>query len=106
MRGKAGIAGAQHHHAVVQVEPPQDFLGAGEHALVLVAALLRRGDGDELDLGELVLADHAAGVLAGGARFGTEAWRAGGEAQRELALGENFFTHEVRQRHFRGRDEP
>ena len=43
------------------------------------AALLRRGDRDELDLGELVLADHAARVLAGGAGLGAEARRAGGE---------------------------
>ena len=38
-------------------------------------ALLRRGDRDKLDLGELVLADHAAGVLAGGAGLGAKARR-------------------------------
>src|SRR5215467_237929 len=74
LRGKAHVAGAEGDHAIMQVEPPQNFLGAGEHALVLVARLFRRGDRDQLDLGELVLADHAAGVFAGGAGLGAEAW--------------------------------
>ena len=81
LRGKAHVAGAQRHHAVVQVEPAQHFFGAGEHALVLVLALLRRGDGDELDLGELMLADHAAGVFARRPRLGAKARRTGGEPQ-------------------------
>ena len=50
--------------AVGKAEALQHFLGAGRHALVLGEALLGRGDGDQLDLGELVLADHAARVLA------------------------------------------
>ncbi len=90
----------------MQVEPAQHFLGAGEHALVLVFALLGRGDGDELDLGELMLADHAARVLAGGAGFGAEARRAGGEAQRQLRFVEDGFADEIGQRHFGGGDEP
>ena len=59
----------------MQVELLQHFFRAGEHALVLVARLLRRGDRDEFDLGELVLADHAARILAGGAGLGAEARR-------------------------------
>src|SRR5262249_44373702 len=70
--GKAHVAGAERDHAVVQIEPAQNFLGAGEHALVLVPALFGRGDGDEFDLVELMLADHAASILTLGARLGTE----------------------------------
>ena len=65
-----------------------------------------RGDADQLDLVELVLADHAARVLAGGARLGAEAGRAGGEAQRQLLLVEDLVVHEVGERHLGGRDQP
>ena len=81
------------HSSMVRIrqpEPLQDFLGARGHALVLGEALLGRGDGDQLDLGELVLADHAARVLAGGARFRAEARRPRGEAHRQLRFVEDF----------------
>ena len=69
--------------------------------------LLRRGDRDQLDLGELVLADHAARVLAGRARFGAEARRAGGEPHRELVgFIDDGFADEIGQRDFGGGDEP
>ena len=90
----------------MQVEPTQHLLGAGKHALVLVLALLGRGDGDELDLGELVLADHPARVLAGGARLGAEARRAGGEPHGQRGFVDDGFAHEIGQRHFGGGDEP
>ena len=63
------------HDAVGQLQPLQHRLGAADHALVLGLRLLRRGDADQLDLVELVLADHAPGVLAGGAGLGAEAGR-------------------------------
>jgi len=52
-----------------------------------------------------VLADHAARVLAGGAGFGAEARRAGGEAQRQLGFVEDRLADEVCQRDFGGGDE-
>ncbi len=70
----------------MQVEPPQHLLGAGQHALVFGFAVFRGRDGDEFDLGELVLPDHAARILAGGAGLGAEARRQRGEAQRQLGL--------------------
>ncbi len=73
---------------------------------MLVPPLLGRGDGDELDLGELVLADHAAGILARRAGFGAKARRERGEAQRQRVLVEDQFAHEIGQRHFGGGDEP
>ena len=66
-RGEAHVAGAERHGAERQVEPLQDVLGAGEHALVLVGGGLGRGDRDELAFHELVLAQHAARVAPGGA---------------------------------------
>ena len=53
-----------------------------------------------------MLADHAACVLASGARLGTEARRAGGEAERKLFFVEDFFADEIREGHFGGGDEP
>ena len=106
LRGKAHVAGAQGHHAVVQAEPAQHFLGAGQHALVLVFGLLRRGDRDQFHLGELMLADHAAGVLAGGARFGAEARRQRGQPHRQRVFVEDGLAHEIGQRDFGGGDEP
>ena len=53
-----------------------------------------------------MLSDHAAGILAGRTRLGTEARGSGGEAQRQLALGENPLAHEICQRHLGGRNEP
>ncbi len=50
------------------------------------ASLFRATDRDQLDLLELVLADHAAHVAPAAAGLGTEAHRVGGHAQRQ-ALG-------------------
>ena len=106
LRGEAHVAGAERHDAIGQVESFQHGLGAGDHALVLVRRLLGRGDRDQLDLGELVLADHAAGVAAGRARLGAEARRAGGDAHRQLLFVEDELADEIGQRHFGGGDEP
>ena len=67
---------------------------------------LGRGDRDQLDLVELVLADHAARVAPGRAGLGAEARGQRGEAQRQLVLGEDLLAHEVGQRDFGGRDQP
>src|SRR6185437_15545580 len=85
-RGCAHIAGAEQHHAIRKVEPLQHLLGALRHALMLGARLVRMSDRHQLHLVELVLADHAARVLAGGARLGAEARRPGGVALRQGRL--------------------
>src|SRR5690349_12467741 len=66
-RGKAHVARAEKHDAVRQVQPLQDRLGAGGHALVLVLGFIGVRDRHQLDLIELMLAQHAARVLASGA---------------------------------------
>src|SRR5579883_1079432 len=85
-RGEPHIAGAEQHHPVGKAEALQHRLGAGRHALMLLARAVGMRDRDQLDLAELVLADHAARVLAGGAGLRAEAWRPRGEAERQLLL--------------------
>src|SRR5579863_2976857 len=89
----------------MQTETAQHFFGAGEHALMLVLRLLGRGDRDELDLGELVLPDHAARILASGARLRPETRRAGGVTHRQRCFVEDGFTDEIGQRNFGSGDE-
>ena len=90
----------------MQIELPQHFLGASEHPLVLILAGFRSGDGHQLDLDELVLPDHAAGVATGRTRFGAEARRQRGEAHRQFLLVDDGFTDQICERHFGGGDEP
>ena len=62
--GEAHVAGAEEHAAVGQAEEFEDALGVAGEALVLGVGVFGAGEFDELDLLELVLADHAADVLA------------------------------------------
>src|SRR5215217_1849847 len=94
-RGEAHVAGAQRHDAIGQIEALEHFLGAAEHALVLVRRLLRRCDRDELALGELVLPQHAPRVLAGSARLGAKARGERGHAEREFVFGRDGLADEV-----------
>ena len=94
------------HDAVVQVELPQYFLGAGQHPLVLVLAGFGRRDRDQLDLGELVLPDHAAGIAASRAGFRAKARRQRGQPHRQLLLVDDGFADEVGERDFGGGNEP
>src|SRR5579871_2001706 len=106
LRRETHVAGAQRDDAVVQIQPAQHLLGARQHTLMLVLALLGRRDRNELDLGELVLADHAARVLAGGTGLGAEARRERREAHRQFGLVGDCLTHQVGQGHLGGGDEP
>src|SRR3546814_1835788 len=79
-------------------EPLQHGLGAADHALQLVGRLLRRGDRDQLDLVELVLAQHAAGVAAGRAGLRAETGRQRADVQRQSLGGEDRVGHQDRTR--------
>src|SRR5262249_43386150 len=57
-------------------------------------------------LSELMLPDHPARILAGGAGFRAEAGRAGREAQRQLGLVEDRLAHEIREWDFGSGNEP
>src|SRR5215472_3175604 len=105
-RGKTHVAGAEQHHPIGETETLQNLFGAGGHALVLLAGAVGMRDRDQLDLVELVLADHAARVLAGGARLGAEARRPRREAHWEPSFLDDLLGDQVGERHLRRRDEP
>src|SRR6185437_15693668 len=50
LRRKTHVSRTQSHHAVMQIELSQNLLGAGKHALMLVAAGLGRRDRHQFDL--------------------------------------------------------
>ena len=67
--------------------------------------LLGGDEHDDLDLVELVLADHAARVASGRAGLGAEAGRVRGVEERERIRGEHLVAVQVRDRHLGGRDQ-
>ena len=103
---KTHVAGAERDDAMRQVQFLQDFLRRVGHALMLGRRLFRRGDGHQLDLGELVHAGHAARVLAGRARLGAKTRRESSETQRQFRFAQDFIGDIVGQRHFGGRNQP
>ena len=103
LRGaEAHVAGAQQHLAVRQAEFLQHRFGAAGHALVLGIGLLGSGDADQLDLLELVLADHPAHIATTAAGLGAEAHRMRGHAQRQALGLDDLVADDVGQRHFTG----
>jgi hypothetical protein len=88
----------------MQIELPQHFLGAGQHALVLVLAGLGRRDRHQFDFCELMLPDHAAGVTPRGSCFRAEARRQRRQPHRQFLFVDDGLANEIGQRHFGGRD--
>src|SRR5262249_45816343 len=74
-RRESEVAGAQRDDAIVQAEALQHALGILAHRFELGVARLGRGQLDELDLVELMLADQAARILAVRAGLGAKARR-------------------------------
>ena len=105
-RPEAHVAGAKDDGAVGNIQPFQDVLGAAGHAFVLSQRILGPGQRDHLDLLELVLAQHAAGVLAGRAGLGAEALGPGGVAPGQGGLVDDLAGVQVGQGHLRRRDQP
>ena len=105
-RTKTHVSGAETHDTVMQSEALQNAFGRCRHALQLFSRLFGRGDGDKLNLGELVLTDHAAGISACRSGFRAETGRASGEAHRQLCFIENGFTHKIGEGDFSRGDEP
>src|SRR4029078_9546857 len=95
-----------HDHAIGKLELLEHGLCAFGHALVLLRGLLRRGYGYELDLVKLMLADHAARVLARGACLSAEARCPGGYPQGELRRGDHVLAPEICERYFCCGDKP
>src|SRR5260370_4938673 len=104
--GKPHVAGRQQHDPIRKAEPLQHFFGAAGHALMLGLRILGPRDRHQLDLVELMHADHAASVLTGRPRLRTETRRPGGEPQRQRRFVEYPAADEVGQRPLGGRDHP
>src|SRR5215472_17162410 len=68
--------------------------------------ILWPGDRHELDLLELMLADHAARVFPCSSSLRPETRRPGSVTPRQRTLVEDFSGDEIGQRHFGGRDQP
>ena len=73
--------------------------------LVSAVGMIRMHDLHQLHLVELVLADHAARVLAVGAGFGAEARRMADELERQLFERHDLVAHEVGDRVLGGRNQ-
>ena len=102
---EAHLAGAHQEDAVGQPEPLEEDLGALGHPLERAGAVLGRLEQDHLDLVELVDAQDAARVLAGGAGLAPEARRVGDVADRQLGRLEDLVAVDVRDRDLGGRDQ-
>src|SRR6266581_4035111 len=81
------VARAKGHDAVRDLQTLQDLFGVRGEALQRLVRFVRMHDVHQLDLVELVVSDHAAGVLAVGAGFAAEAGRMADELERELIEG-------------------
>ncbi len=75
------------------------------HFVELGDALLRPAQLHQLDLLELVLADHPAGVATGRTGLGAEAHRVRGHPDRQRGAVDDLVADQVGQRHFRGRNQ-
>jgi hypothetical protein len=87
--GETHVAGAQRHAAVRQFQRFENDFGVTGQLFVRFGRLVGMDDLHQLDLVELVLADHAAHVAAAGTGFGTEARRMADELERQR-LGRGF----------------
>jgi hypothetical protein len=81
-RCRAQLVRGDVHHAEREPELLRERLLDREQALVLVPGLLGGDEGEHLDLVELVDAEHAAGVAAGGPRLPAEVRRESRVAER------------------------
>ena len=104
-RAKAHVTGAQQHDAVRQAQRLQHGFGVAGHFFQRVVAFFGVHDLHHLDLVKLVLADHAARVAAVAAGFRAKAWRVRSQAHGQVRFGDDFISHQVGQRHFRGGDQ-
>lgn len=102
---EAHVARAQGDDAVGQLQLFQQGAGMAHHDLQLVEAVVRMGKTHHLHLGELVQADQAARVLAGGTGFGTEAGRGGAVGAGQVGLVQHLTGVDVGQGHLGGGDE-
>ena len=81
-------------------------LGPADHLVEQRRRLLGRGEGEDLDLVELVGAQHAARVAAGRAGLAPVARRVRHQPHRQVGLVEDLAGVDRRERHLGGGDAP
>ena len=89
----------------MQAESLQDFFRVADHLLQLLIAVLRPHDLDQLDLVELMHANHPARAHARRARFRAEARTVSHVTNRKLRLLQDFLSMDVGDRRFGRRQE-
>src|SRR5207302_5887624 len=91
--------------AEVRNERRRNRLGVPGQKLVLGGGVGGTGESHQLHLVELMHAQQATRILAGGARFAPEARRVGGVAERQLGGVEDLVAMQVGERDFGRGDE-
>ena len=104
--GEAHVAGAEEHAAVGKAEALEDGFGVVGEGFVLGGGVFGAGELYELDFLELVLADHAASVLAVRAGFGTVAGGVGRKGDGAGGEVDGFVAEDVGDGDLGGWDEP
>ena len=103
--GEAGVAGGQDDAAVRQLQALQHDFGVPGQFFEGVVRAVGVGDLHQLHLLELVLAEHAAGVLAVGAGLGAETGGVGGVFERQFGFVDDLAGDQVGERDFAGGDQ-
>src|SRR5690349_8657648 len=106
LRGRvAEVADGDVHHPVGDLQLGEDPLLDRQQPLVLLAGGVRLDEREHLDLVELVDAEDAAGVTAGGSGLAAEAGREGAVAERQRAGVEDLVGVEAGEGDLRGAGE-
>src|SRR5581483_5044519 len=100
------VSRTQHDDPIVQSEPLQYRFSVVRELLVLFVGFVRARELHQLHFLKLVLADDATHVLAVGTGFAAETWSVRGERDGQPRAIEHFVAVEIRDRHFRSRDQP
>mgnify|MGYP002137765444 CR=1 FL=1 len=88
--GETHVAGAQHDATIGQFQRFEDGFGVAGQLFVRSGGVVGMDDLHQLDLVELMLADHAAHVAAARTGFGTEARGMADQLQGQHLKGEDF----------------
>ena len=90
--GSGAVARSQLHGAEVEAQALDQVLGLGDQLVEGIVRVLRAGELEHLDLVELVAADHAALLGAGGPGLPAEAGGVGEELLGQVCLGEDLVA--------------
>ena len=104
-RGETHVPGAQGHDPVRQLQTLQHLFRVARQLFQGFIRIRRAYHLYQFDLFKLMLADQATRVLAIGSSLAAKARRVAGIAARHMVRLDNHIAHDVRHRHFGGRDQ-